>query len=96
MRFIDADLLFDSTFPLYRKLSDKDFGKLNKWLKEFPTVEIVGDTESSPWVILENGAVECDRCGLWMMGTQSTYLFCPKCSKMHYGTVEKSKTETEA
>ena len=41
MRLIDADKLWDSRFELYREISDKDFGKLARWLKKFPTEKAV-------------------------------------------------------
>ena len=41
MRLIDSDKLWDSRFELYREISDKDFGKLARWLKKFPTEKAV-------------------------------------------------------
>ena len=41
MRLIDSDKLWDSRFELYREISDKDFGKLARWLKKFPTEKVI-------------------------------------------------------
>ena len=89
MRIINADLLFDSTFKLYRELSDKDFGKLRRWLNEFPTVENSPQAESN-WIMLKNGCIRCDGCGAEFIGTKKTYDFCPICGKPHKGTISES------